>query len=63
MSDAGDIAHTIAQQLAVLGEAIAPIQEAVEGYRVARVAEGYPDELARRMATDYHAALIKVLVR
>ncbi len=52
-----------AAALASIGDMLAPLGEAVEGYRAAREREGYGDALARKMAADYHAALLKMLTK
>lgn len=60
---AADLAQQLATGLVQMGQALEPILEAVEGYRVRLEAAGYGDALARRMAADYHAALLRMLLK
>lgn len=55
------VANDVAVSLAQLREATAPVMEAVEGYRVECVRAGYSEGLARKMAADYHAFVLKAL--
>lgn len=57
------IAAQVAREVQNLNVAIAPVLEAVEGYRAAREREGYSDALARRMAVDYHGGLLRAVLR
>lgn len=53
----------VAREVANAVELLTPVTEAVEGYRQARLRDGYLDPEARRMAVDYHGALLRFLVR
>ncbi len=61
--NASEMAQLIASSLAEIGEALSPISDAVEGYRAALDRQGYGDGLARKMAADYHAALLRTLLK
>lgn len=52
----------VVETLANLGAMLEPVLEAVEGYRLARVADGYSEGQARQMATDYHSAILKTIL-
>jgi hypothetical protein len=51
--------NDFAMGLATVKALMEPLREAVEGYRAEMVRDGYPDDLARRMAADYHALLMR----
>ena len=55
----------VQQQIAVaLAEMdVAPLTEAVEGYRARCERNGYDDALSRKMAADLHAALLRMIMR
>ncbi len=60
--DAASAASELAAGLALFAEMIQPLSEAVEGYRMNLERQGYGDALARRMAADYHAALLRTVI-
>ncbi len=55
--------NEFAVSMMALTDLLAPVAEAVEGYRVERVREGYDEHTARKMAADYNAALLRVVAR
>jgi hypothetical protein len=57
------VLNDFAMGLASIKENLAPVREAVEGYRAEMVRYGYPDDLARQMAADYHRYLMSMMVR
>ncbi len=57
------LANILASSLAGFSEAIRPLTEAVEGYREGLERLGYSEALARKMAADYHAALLRAVIR
>ncbi len=61
--NASELAQMVARSLSELGEALSPVLEAVDGYRAGLVRQGYGDGLARKMAADYHAALLRMLLK
>lgn len=58
-----EIQNMLAEAVALFGQMLEPLTEAVDGYRVRLDALGYGDETARRMAADYHAALLRQMIR
>jgi hypothetical protein len=62
-AEIGEAQAVLASALAQLGETLVPVLEAVEGYRVARIADGYDDTQARSMAADYHRIVMQAVMR
>jgi len=58
-----DLARLFAEGLAQIGVAMEPLTEAVEGYRARCERNGYSDAVSRGMAADYHAALLRMVMR
>lgn len=58
-----EVANAIAIGLASLGAMVVPILEAVEGYRVRCEEAGYSSGLARKMAADYHEAILRMYLK
>ena len=58
-----DMAGVLAVSLAQMAIAVVPVIKAVEGYRATLERHGYGDAQARKMAADYHAALLRVVFR
>ena len=59
----GEMMDALAKGLAAIAETMQPLREAVEGYRAQMERDGYGDALARKMAADYHAALLRVVLK
>lgn len=58
---AEETANQLAGVLASIGEVIAPVREATDGYRASLIAGGYPEADASRMAADYHRYVLELL--
>lgn len=58
VTDAATPESHIADALAQIGAQIAPVLEAVQGYRAAAEARGFSPAVAEIMANDYHRELI-----
>lgn len=58
-----DVANQIAVGLASMATMMAPVLEAVEGYRVRCEGAGYSSGLAQKMAADYHAAILRMYLK
>ena len=56
--DAAAIAHQIAQGVAQLRECMAPIDEAVTGYRQQLQEAGWSPTAAEQMAVEFHRMLM-----
>lgn len=39
-----------------------PFRDSVEGYRQTMLGQGYPDDIARSMAADYHKFIYALLI-
>lgn len=59
--DVPDFAQQVAIAAANMGESLAPVIEAVNGYRSKLLGYDYPAAIAARMAADYHALLLTIL--
>lgn len=59
----GEVAAQLATAMAAIADGLAPLLEAVEGYRARLEAAGWGEGLARRMAADYHAALLRMVLK
>jgi hypothetical protein len=56
-------ANAMASVMATIFEMVGPVIEATEGYRTKLESLGYPDSIARKMAGDYHAALLRMVIK
>lgn len=61
LAGASSVAAKLSALLANLGTALEPVIEATNGYRAKVLAEGYPEDVAARMAADYHHYLTRML--
>lgn len=52
-----------ARDLALAAQLCDPIIEAVAGYRAKCTDAGFAPDAAERMATDYHAGLLRLMLR
>ena len=52
----------IAEMLLTLGDSMAPLFEAVDGYRRQAIDTGWGAEAASRIAADYHHYVIELLI-
>lgn len=58
-----DVAQAMAEDLALANQLAQPVIEAVAGYRERCKAAGYDDVAAQQMSVDYHAGLLRTMLR
>lgn len=57
------LADEMAQDMAAAGQLAEPIVEAAAGYREKCKAAGFDEPVAQQMASDYHAGLLRLMLR
>lgn len=60
---AEDTANAIAVDMALANQLAQPVIEAVAGYRERCKEAGFDDAAAQQMSVDYHAGLLRLMLR
>lgn len=58
-----DTANAIAVDMALANQLAQPVIEAVAGYRAKCIEAGFDDAAAQQMSVDYHAGLLRLMLR
>lgn len=60
---AEDPVAATARDMATAAELMEPVREAMSGYRAQLLDDGFSPETAERMTADYHAGMLRVILR
>lgn len=58
-----DSANAVAGALLAIAEMMVPVAETLDAYRDSLVSRGYNDLYAQQMTADYHAALMRMIIK